>query len=181
MKINPVCRTDINTLAFPDWIDRDDPRLQGESLVLIHKSSRRIMHFSEGKSDSCWTIGLGFEAIGAKQIEGDGKTPEGWYHLTDKPESQFNHALSIHYPNSNDAKRGLNDKLISQAEYLDITTGEATKERFEFTALGGLILIHGGGSSIDWTLGCIALEDSDLLELRSTLPEDLHSIVLIIP
>lgn len=31
------------------------------------------------------------------------------------------------------------------------------------------ILIHGGGSSPDWTLGCIALDDEDMLELFSLL------------
>ena len=33
------------------------------------------------------------------------------------------------------------------------------------TPLGGSIRIHGGGSSRDWTLGCIALDDKDVKDL----------------
>ena len=139
------------------------------------------MHFSNGKSDTCWPIGLGFSPQGEKEIEGDGKTPEGWYHLTDKPESQHVNALSIHYPNSKDARRGLRKQLITTQEYQKITRGEKYQTRYEFTALGGLLLIHGGGSNVDWTLGCVAMNDADLVELRRTLPTSLQSTVLLLP
>jgi len=33
------------------------------------------------------------------------------------------------------------------------------------------ILIHGGGSDHDWTLGCIALNDDDVLELFALLQQ----------
>ena len=35
----------------------------------------------------------------------------------------------------------------------------------QYTKLGGLIYIHGNGSSRDWTLGCVALEDNEMKEL----------------
>jgi hypothetical protein len=36
------------------------------------------------------------------------------------------------------------------------------------------ILIHGGGSERDWTLGCIALNNDDVLELFSLLQHSQH-------
>jgi len=36
------------------------------------------------------------------------------------------------------------------------------------------ILIHGGGSNPDWTLGCIALNDEDILELFALLQRSRH-------
>jgi L,D-peptidoglycan transpeptidase YkuD (ErfK/YbiS/YcfS/YnhG family) len=38
------------------------------------------------------------------------------------------------------------------------------------TALGSEIYIHGGGVEKDWTRGCVALEDSEMLELFETIP-----------
>jgi hypothetical protein len=38
------------------------------------------------------------------------------------------------------------------------------------TALGGEIGIHGGGSGLDWTWGCIALENEAVAELFPVLP-----------
>jgi len=38
------------------------------------------------------------------------------------------------------------------------------------TPLGGSIRIHGGGAGEDWTLGCIAMNDTDIKDLYSHLP-----------
>ena len=35
---------------------------------------------------------LGFSPTGHKEVQGDGKTPEGWYRASDKPWSTFDHA-----------------------------------------------------------------------------------------
>ena len=109
------------------------------------------------------------------------KTPEGWYHLTDKPESQYQNALSIHYPNGKDALRGLHNQQIIKQEYQQIKRGEEDKQRYEFTALGGLLLIHGGGAALDRTLGCVAMDDEDLHALRNLLPESMESTILLLP
>lgn len=37
------------------------------------------------------------------------------------------------------------------------------------TALGGLVLIHGGGCYADWTFGCVALNNSAIDELFSVV------------
>ncbi len=48
------------------------------------------------------------------------------------------------------------------------------------TLLGGEILIHGGGSATDWTLGCIAMENTDIDALRAGLPPSMKTDVLIL-
>jgi uncharacterized protein YijF (DUF1287 family) len=74
--------------------------------------------------------------------------------------------MRLSYPNIEDARRGLADKLIDQAAYRkilkDIQDGKMPQQN---TPLGGSIRIHGGGNSNDWTLGCVALDDKDIIEL----------------
>ncbi len=103
--------------------------------------------------------------------QGDGGTPEGRFYICemlDNPAKERYGARSMRlsYPNIEDARRGLADKLIDQATYRkilkDIQGGKMPQQN---TALGGSIRIHGGGNSKDWTLGCIALEDKDIIEI----------------
>ena len=70
-----TCWSTTSDLPITDWIDPQDLRFHSQSLVVVHKSGRRLMHFSNGRSDACWPIGLGFSPRGAKQVEGDGKNP----------------------------------------------------------------------------------------------------------
>ena len=43
------------------------------------------------------------------------------------------------------------------------------------------MLIHGGGSERDWTLGCMALSDEDLARLRAELPQGQQPSLLVLP
>ena len=131
----------------------------------------------------CWRIGLGTGGPrGAKQRQGDLKTPEGWYRTSDKPWSRFAGAIAVHYPNLADARAG------HAAGRIDHPTLKSIRDALnkghkppQNTALGGEILIHGGGSRVDWTLGCVALDDDDLEVLRSRLPEGQAVDMLIHP
>lgn len=50
-----------------------------------------------------YKIALGFEPKGKKEVQGDGKTPEGTYFINDKnPNSIAYKNLGISYPNSAD-------------------------------------------------------------------------------
>ena len=110
------------------------------------------------------------------------RTPEGWYRTSDKPSSRWYGAISVHYPNADDAKRGLAAKAISQATYRRIVGALAAGIKPpQRTALGGEILIHGGGSATDWTLGCVAMDNPRLDLVRNTLPAGLRADMLILP
>ncbi|MDH3528396.1 MAG: L,D-transpeptidase [Acidobacteriota bacterium] len=100
------------------------------------------------------------------------KTPEGGFYIfTKNPQSSFYLSLGLSYPNIEDAKRGLEGKLITQEEHDQIVAAIDQKTMPpQNTALGGEIYIHGNGDLADWTAGCIALSNSSMKELFDALP-----------
>ncbi|HQU84574.1 MAG TPA: L,D-transpeptidase family protein [Pyrinomonadaceae bacterium] len=146
------------------------PKMENPHLV-VKKSARTLELFDGEKLIKTYKIGLGFAPEGDKEKEGDGKTPEGdFYIFTKNPKSSFYLSLGLSYPNLEDAKRGLDAKLITKAEYDQIETAIKNKKMPpQKTKLGGEIYIHGNGSSKDWTWGCVALENEDIKELFDAL------------
>jgi murein L,D-transpeptidase YafK len=117
--------------------------------VVVQKSQRRLYLLHHDQVLKAYDIGLGFAPVGAKQFEGDGKTPEGSF-LIDRrnPNSEFHLSLGISYPTAAD---------IERAREVGKTPG-------------GDIFIHGArnpGSrrGRDWTYGCIAVEDREVEEI----------------
>lgn len=122
--------------------------------ILVEKSKRKMNVFSKGEKLKTYTISLGFQPIGKKQFEGDGKTPEGKYFIV----SKNNHSiafksLGISYPNADNRKFAARYRKSS----------------------GGNIMIHGMMNNfwywgkfhrfIDWTGGCIALTNNEMEDL----------------
>ncbi len=117
--------------------------------VMIFKQSR-IMHLVSGKRIlKSYRIDLGFAPVGDKKQSGDGKTPEGAYHINRRnPESDFHLSLGINYPNERD---------LAEAKARGVDPG-------------GDIFIHGRGNPIsrlinDWTWGCIAVTNKEMEEV----------------
>ncbi len=182
----PPCPTSTAALAalYPDRLDPADPRLGGSDLVVVRKSTRRVMRYDQGvlAEGACWQSGLGFAPEDHKSVEGDGRTPEGFYTTSDKPWSQFYGAIAVHYPNAEDAEAAHADGRISAATKRSILASLRQGEKpNQNTAMGGEILLHGGGGSSDWTLGCVALDNADLDTLRDALPRGMKTTVLILP
>jgi len=103
---------------------------------------------------------LGRNPLGAKQEEGDMKTPEGIYKIDGRnPQSRFHLALHISYPSAEDDKRAAARGVPA----------------------GYDIMIHGiqnGRGWIgafhrwkDWTAGCIAVTDEEIEELWRVTPD----------
>jgi murein L,D-transpeptidase YafK len=140
--------------------------------IVIEKSKRRLTLFSNGEVHSTWRIGLGFSPEGDKVKKGDGKTPEGLFYVCGKnPRSPFYLALNLSYPMIEDAERGLREGIIDRREHDRIVKAiEHRRQPPWDTKLGGAILIHGDGSRRDWTLGCVALDNDDMLELYESVP-----------
>ena len=181
-----ACPESIGALTLPKGIPAS--RLQSKQLIVVLKGARRIFRTDGGKllhteaGSACWPIGLGFSPEGHKQVQGDGKTPEGLYATSDKPWSQYYAAIAVHYPSTKDAVAAVGASRISPAIAKSIRRASASKKKPpQTTALGGEILIHGGGSATDWTLGCVAMEDAHIDQLRATLPTDMVTEVLILP
>ena len=159
----------------------EDPRVG--SAIVVRKGERRLQVFQDGQSAGCWKVGLatGYET-GDKLREGDMKTPEGWYRTSDKPASSHYSAIAVHYPNAEDAQRGLDESVIDEPTYESILSAlEKDKKPSQQTSMGGEILIHGGGGADDWTLGCLGMENEDIDALRSHLPEGMRVNLLILP
>lgn len=147
------------------------PQMKSPRLV-VEKAERRLKVLDGKKLIRTFKIALGFQPKGAKQKQGDGKTPEGEYVLVAKnPHSQFYLSLALNYPNAEDGKRAYRAERISKQELEAIQAAAKNKSIPPWnTALGGEIFIHGHGSSRDWTLGCIALDNPHIKALYDSLP-----------
>ena len=117
--------------------------------VVVQKSARRMYLFHNDTVLRDYRIDLGFAPTGHKQIEGDGRTPEGVY-LIDRrnPNSEFHLSLGISYPNRQ-------DRAAAHA------LGKSP---------GGDIFIHGKSNPLrrkrdDWTWGCIAVTNPEMEEI----------------
>ncbi len=135
--------------------------------IVITKSERRLDLYSGDGIVGSYLIALGFAPKGDKEKEGDGRTPEGEFYVCAKnPESKFGPSLSVSYPSTEDAERGLRDGLITKEIHdLIVDAIAAGKAPPMKTALGGEICIHGGGTQNDWTQGCVGLEEDDMADL----------------
>jgi murein L,D-transpeptidase YafK len=127
--------------------------------ILVEKSARKMHVFQGDSLIKTYNIALGFSPEGHKEMEGDGKTPEGVYHINGKnPNSAYFLNLGISYPNAADKAR---------AEQMGKSPG-------------GDIKIHGLPNDLpnigkahllkDWTHGCIAVANEEIRELYDAVP-----------
>jgi lipoprotein-anchoring transpeptidase ErfK/SrfK len=126
--------------------------------VLVIKSERRLYLMRQGRAIRTYDVALGFNPVGHKQHEGDGRTPEGLYVLGSAlPESRFYRALPISYPAPDDVERA----------------------RAQGLRPGGRIMIHGLPPSgarmgrqhlyLDWTDGCVAVTNDEIDEIAEAV------------
>jgi murein L,D-transpeptidase YafK len=128
--------------------------------ILVEKSERKLSVLRGGEVLKTYRVALGRNPIGAKEQEGDMKTPEGIYTIDYRnPQSDYHLALHISYPSAEDTTR---------AAQWGVNAG------FD-------IMIHGlpnGRSWIgaahrqkDWTAGCIAVTDQEIDEIYRVTPD----------
>jgi hypothetical protein len=128
----------------------------GVSLV-VDKFSRKCYVYRSGKQIHEYDVELGINWLGDKQFRGDKATPEGKYKITKKKsakDTRYYKALLINFPNEEDMRR------FKSAKERGVISKSAQ--------IGGLIEIHGeGGKGIDWTEGCVALDNRDMDKIFS--------------
>ncbi|MBT8078312.1 MAG: L,D-transpeptidase family protein [Gammaproteobacteria bacterium] len=128
--------------------------------VVVEKGKRKLHLLRDGKPFRSFNIALGMAPQGDKEFEGDQKTPEGIYTLDARnPESDFFLSIRISYPSPR-------DRAQARARGLDP---------------GGQIMVHGQPNeptyseayyaSEDWTNGCIALSNSDMIDMWLMTPD----------
>lgn len=147
------------------------PKLENPRII-VRKKDRKLEVYDGEKLVKTYKIGLGFAPEGDKETQGDGKTPEGEFFIfTKNDKSKFYLSIGVSYPSIEDAKRGLEQKIITKKEHDSIV--KAIKEKRtppQNTKLGGEIYIHGNGAATDWTFGCVALANDDMKELFDAIP-----------
>jgi murein L,D-transpeptidase YafK len=127
--------------------------------VLVRKSERKLYLMRQGEVLRTFKVALGLRPEGHKQFEGDYRTPEGKYRLTRRnPNSEYFLSIQIDYPNPKDVARARQQGLQP----------------------GGAIMIHGEPNlprkprnyyaNVDWTEGCIAVSNSDMVEIWLMTP-----------
>lgn len=149
--------------------------------LIIRKSARQLA-LMDGNTQllSCRTA-LGREPEGPKRMQGDGRTPEGAYFIClVKEQGKYGRSLGLSYPNPQDAQLAFSEGRIDERTLQNVHAAHAERRRPPWgSPLGGEIYIHEGGSSTDWTQGCIALEESDMDRLFPFWPQ--VDEVLILP
>jgi len=127
--------------------------------VVVQKSERRLYLLRQGQVLRSYRVALGLRPEGHKQQEGDFRTPEGEYKLIRRnPHSDFFLSMEISYPNTSDLARAQQHRLKP----------------------GGAIMLHGWPNvphrtpdyyrTADWTDGCIAVANSDMVEIWLMTP-----------
>ncbi len=147
-------------------INIDELVNDNELFIQVYKSERILQLWEGDRLIEEYPIGLGFNPMGHKKQEGDGKTPEGAYYVCVKnPNSRFYLSLGLSYPNINDAQEALDSATIADEEYRDICEAINNQRTPSwYTPLGGEIMIHGHGSDSDWTAGCVAV-DNEIMDI----------------
>jgi murein L,D-transpeptidase YafK len=127
--------------------------------IVVEKSARRLSVFRDGNQIKTYRIALGRNPLGAKQEEGDMKTPEGIYKVDGRnPQSSFHRALHVSYPSDEDNKRAAAHGVSAG---FDIMIHGIQNGR------GWIGAFHRWN---DWTAGCIAVTDEEIEELWRVTP-----------
>ena len=166
--------------------------LPGQLRLIIWKSQYTVTLYKGDDPIKTYraVFGRGFQD-GDKKMQGDKRTPEGEFYIcTMNHSKRFYKFMGLSYPDLKHAAYGLKSGMISQAEYVLIK--KAIEERQPppwDTRLGGAVGIHGrlleGAAKswslvgMNWTDGCIALDNADVDELFSVL--SLGTPVTILP
>src|SRR6266849_3362129 len=141
--------------------------------VMAYKSRYRLNVYYKGRLYTSYHAVFGRSlASGAKLWEGDRRTPEGAYHMVAKhPSGRFRYFLRIDYPND-----------VDRVRFAELREDGKIPGRVRE---GGEIGIHGTDNpilnigNVNWTTGCISIDNSDIVELARLLP--IGTLVVIKP
>jgi len=133
----------------------ENSRKNQSTAVIVDKFARKLYIYQSGEKKYEYEVEFGKNWMGRKRLKGDKATPEGIYLVKTKIPSnktKYYRALLLNYPNSDDIERFNREKANGTLPHN--------------AQIGGLIEIHGnGGKGTNWTDGCVALTDSNMLKI----------------
>ena len=141
----------IHPEIFHEKINRSDE-------IIVYKNKRILSLRNKGRHIKSYSISLGGNPLGHKEQEGDGRTPEGnyiidWIH----PNSSYHKAMRLSYPNFIDE---------DNAEQMGVSPGSNIMIHGLPNGMGWLYPLL---SKRDWTNGCIAVSNSAIEEITSSV------------
>lgn len=147
-------------LVWANWPASPLPKGTRADRLVVSKSQRTLTVWKHNKVLVVYPVSLGGQPVGAKSIEGDQRTPEGVYRISQhKADSTCYRALRISYPNAQ----------------------QVARSKSEQKGPGGNIMIHGLKNGwgwlgrchrwLDWTAGCVAVTNSEMDRLWEAVPD----------
>jgi len=136
------------------------PRNTVADRVLVEKAARRLTLFRAGTVLKSYRVALGHTPVGAKEYEGDQRTPEGNYSIDfHKPDSDYHLALHVSYPEQHDIDRAAIQGLSAGSDIMihGLPNGRGWLGRFHRRS--------------DWTAGCVAVTDFEIEEIYRAVPD----------
>lgn len=168
------------SILVEEYLNINNPKNITKILVMEKRKQRLTVYINGDKIKSYQAAHSG--VLDDKEVEGDLKTPAGIFFLERKKNSRFYKPLLISYPLPEDAERGLKEGIISKTRYKEIISAHKACRipQQRMGGLGGQLLIHGGGSSSNWTYGCIGLNNADMDEIYEFIEPGCKGTKLII-
>ncbi len=170
------------TAPKPDTLASLLASLPGQLRVVIWKSQYTLTLYKGDQPVKTYRAVFGKGYLdGDKRIQGDKRTPEGEFYIcTMNHSKRFYKFLGLSYPGLKHAEYGVQSGMISAAEYEMIKKAISEQQQPPWdTRLGGAVGIHGrmledaapdkAFVSMNWTDGCIALDNSDVDEIYSVV------------
>lgn len=161
-KLNKYIPTAEAAIHVKNLTDQEISKIRAETPITevkVFKADRQVKLMHQQQVIRHYPMRLGFDPIGHKVKEGDGKTPEGRYILDWRnAKSAFYKSLHVSYPNAQDKRT---------AQQLGVSPG-------------GDVMIHGSATTSqveklpslmnylprkDWTWGCVAVRNVDMDEI----------------
>jgi len=155
-----LCLAAIGVAAVAQLNIHPLPRDAVADRVLVEKSARRLTLLKNDRRLKTYCIALGRAPVGAKEYEGDQRTPEGIYSIDfHKPDSDYHLALHVSYPEQRDIDRATVEGLSAGSDIMihGLPNGRGWLGRFH--------------RRNDWTAGCIAVTDFEIEEIYRAVPD----------
>ncbi len=155
-----VAITPLAVLVWAHWPEVPLDSRHPVTEVVILKTERELILYSGEKRLKVYRVALGRNPVGQKEMEGDGKTPEGEYVISGRnPKSLFHLSLHISYPNA---------AQVLVAKEKGTNPGEDIMIHGIKRGLGWVGKLH---TFVDWTTGCVAVTNEEINEIYRSVPD----------